>query len=264
MSGSGAGRPVAVTGAAQGIGAAVAERLAADGYPLVLIDRQAERLDEVAERVRGASGVEVSTRVCDLAVTDEVKALAETLLEVDGLVNVAGIGLMSQFAELSVEQWQKTFAINVTATFILSRRIGEAMAARGGGRIVNMASIAGKRGSANLADYCASKAAVISLTQSAAAALGPRGVTVNAVCPGLVWTPMWEETGRWVAANTAELAASGASNHDAFLATVQASTPLQQPTRVEDIAAAVRFLLSEDAAHITGQALNVDGGIEVH
>lgn len=257
-------RTIAVTGAAQGIGAAVAERIAASGDALVLIDRQADRLDEVAARLRAASGVEVSIRVADLADADEVVALAETLLEVDGLVNVAGIGLMSQFAELTLEQWQTTFAVNVTALFLLTRRIGEAMAARGAGRIVNMASIAGKRGSANLADYCASKAAVISLTQSAAAALGPRGVTVNAVCPGLVWTPMWEETGRWVAANTASLAASGASNHDAFLATVQASTPLQQPTRVEDIAAAVRFLLSDDASHITGQALNVDGGIEVH
>ena len=138
------------------------------------------------------------------------------------------------------------------------------MAGRGSGRIVNMASIAGKRGGANLADYCASKAAVIALTQSAAAALGPQGVTVNAVCPGLVWTPMWEATGSWVAANTPALAEAGASNHDAFMATVKASTPLQRPTGVDDIAAAVRFLLSADASLITGQAMNVDGGIEVH
>ncbi|MCS5724137.1 SDR family oxidoreductase [Herbiconiux sp. CPCC 203407] len=254
---------IAVTGAAQGIGEAVANRLAAEGLDLVLVDRQAERLGEVADRLR-STGVEVATRVADLSVAAEVHDLTASLTHVDGLVNVAGIGLMSTFEELELSQWERTFAINVTATFILCQGVGAAMAARGAGRIVNMASIAGKRGSATLADYCASKAAVISLTQSVAAALGPNGVTVNAVCPGLVWTPMWEATGSWVAANTPALAEAGASNHDAFLATVKASTPLQKPTRVEDIAAAVNFLLSDDASLITGQAVNVDGGIEVH
>lgn len=256
-------RTIAVTGAAQGIGEAVAHRLAADGENLVLVDRQAERLDEVAAKLR-ITGVDVQTRICDLSVASEVYDLADSLQAVDGLVNVAGVGLMSQFDELELAQWEKTFAINVTATFILCQKVGSTMAKRNSGRIVNMASIAGKRGSATLADYCASKAAVIALTQSAAAALGPEGVTVNAVCPGLVWTPMWEATGSWVAANTPALAEAGASNHDAFMATVKASTPLQRPTGVEDIAAAVRFLLSSDASLITGQAINVDGGIEVH
>lgn len=257
------GRTIAVTGAAQGIGAAVAGRLAADGENLVLIDRQPDRLDDVAGRLR-AVGISVGTRVCDLSVTDDVIDLAGTLTGVDGLVNVAGVGLMSHFAQLELAQWERTFAINLTAVFLLCQKVGQAMAARGQGRIVNMASIAGKRGSETLADYGASKAAVISLTQSAAAAFGPSGVTVNAVCPGLVWTPMWEATGAWIAGNDPSLRAAGASNHDAFMATVRAQTPLQRPTRVEDIAAAVSFFLSEDAELITGQALNVDGGIEVH
>lgn len=257
------GRLIAVTGAAQGIGKAVATRLAADGENLVLVDRRADLLEETAAEV-GSTGVRVRARVCDLAVADDVRALAEELHDVDGLVNVAGIGIMSQFAELDLDQWERTFAVNVTAPFLLCQSIGSAMAVRGSGRIVNMASIAGKRGGENLADYCASKAAVISLTQSAAAALGPRGVTVNAVCPGLVWTPMWEATGAWIAANNPALADAGATNHDAFMATVEASTPLRRPTRVEDIAATVSFLLSADAELITGQAINVDGGIEVH
>jgi meso-butanediol dehydrogenase/(S,S)-butanediol dehydrogenase/diacetyl reductase len=256
-------RTIAVTGAAQGIGQAVANRLAADGENLILIDRQASLLDDVAARLR-SGGVSVETRVCDLSVSAEVMALADSLQMVDGLVNVAGIGLMSQFTELGLEQWEKTFAINVTATFLLSQQVGSAMASRGKGSIVNMASIAGKRGSSNLADYCASKAAVISLTQSAAAAFGPQGITVNAVCPGLVWTPMWEATGSWLAAHTPGMADIGASNHDAFMAAVVSTTPLQRPTRVEDVAAVVHFLLSSDASLITGQALNVDGGIEVH
>jgi NAD(P)-dependent dehydrogenase (short-subunit alcohol dehydrogenase family) len=259
------GRRAVVTGSAQGIGKAVATRLAADGENLVLVDRLQDRLDSTADELR-ASGVRVETVVCDLSDVDAVRALGGTLEQepVDVLVNVAGIGIMSQFAELDVDQWDLTFDINVRAPFLLCQRIGGAMAARGRGRIVNMASISGKRGGENLADYSASKAAVISLTQSAAAAFGPAGVTVNAVCPGLVWTPMWEATGAWIAANNPAFTESGASNHDAFMAAVMAGTPLQRPTRVEDIAAAVSFLVSEDAELITGQALNVDGGIEVH
>lgn len=259
------GRRVVVTGAAQGIGRAVADRLAADGERLVLVDRLADRLDETAREL-ASGGADVELFVCDLAEPDAVRALAADLERepVDALVNVAGIGIMSQFDDLSLDQWERTFAINVTAPFLLCQAIGAAMAQRGRGRIVNMASIAGKRGGENLADYCASKAAVISLTQSAASALGAHGITVNAVCPGLVWTPMWEATGAWIASHTPAMVESHASGHDAFLSTVAASTPLQRPTRVEDIAAAVRFLLSDDAELITGQALNVDGGIEVH
>lgn len=258
------GRRVVVTGAAQGIGKAVALRIAADGDNLVLVDRLPEGLEETAAEVR-AAGAGVETFVCDLSSAEAVRALADDLerAPVDALVNVAGIGIMSQFAELPLEQWERTFAINVRAPFLLAQRIGAAMASRGGGRIVNMASIAGKRGGENLADYCASKAAVISLTQSTAAALGRHGVTVNAVCPGLVWTPMWEATGSWIASHTQAMVDAGASGYDAFMATVEATTPLKRPTRVEDIAAAVSFLLSEDAQLITGQAINVDGGIEV-
>lgn len=259
------GRRAVVTGSAQGIGRAVAERLAADGERLVLVDRRADELEATAAELR-ASGAEVETIVCDLSDAQNVLDLAMKLERepVEVLVNVAGIGLMSQFSDLSLEQWNRTFAINLVAPFLLCQKVGGAMAARGSGRIVNMASIAGKRGGENLADYCASKAAIISLTQSVASAFGPSGVTANAVCPGLVWTPMWQETGSWLAKNVPAFSEQGVSNHDAFLATVRASTPLQKPTRVEDIAAAVSFLVSEDAVLITGQALNVDGGIEVH
>jgi NAD(P)-dependent dehydrogenase (short-subunit alcohol dehydrogenase family) len=259
------GRRTVVTGAAQGIGKAVAERLAADGERLVLVDLNAERLEETAAELR-AGGTDVETVQCDLSDSANVLELIDKLEEspVEVLVNVAGIGIMSQFRELSLDQWNRTFDINLVAPFLLCQKIGGAMADRGAGRIVNMASIAGKRGGENLADYCASKAAVITLTQSVASAYGPFGVTVNAVCPGLVWTPMWEQTGSWLAANAPGFKEAGMSNHDAFMASVKASTPLQRPTRVEDIAAAVSFLVSSDAELITGQALNVDGGIEVH
>ncbi|WP_170323519.1 SDR family NAD(P)-dependent oxidoreductase [Cryptosporangium phraense] len=258
---------ILVTGAAQGIGKAVTLRLAADGEDLVLFDRNEEGLASTVKEATDAGAGSVQTYVVDVREHDRLRELAERLdgeEPFDGLVNVAGVGLMSKFPELSLEQWQWTFDINVAAPFVLSQAIGVRMAARGRGRIVVMASIAGKGGSAELADYCASKAAAISLTQSLARALGPSGVTANAVCPGLVWTPMWEATGSWLAANQPAFASAGMSNHEAFLATVKASTPLQRPTRPEDIAATVRFLLSDDAELITGQAINVDGGIEVH
>ena len=259
------GRRAVVTGSAQGIGKAVASRLADDGERLVLVDLKADKLEETADEHR-SRGADVETVQCDLSKSDGVLALAEQLEEspVDILVNVAGIGIMSEFRELSLEQWNRTFDINLVAMFLLCQKIGGAMADRGAGRIVNMASIAGKRGGENLADYCASKAATITLTQSVASAYGKFGVTANAVCPGLVWTPMWEATGAWLANNAPGFAGSGMSNHDAFMASVKATTPLQRPTRVEDIASAVSFLVSPDAELITGQALNVDGGIEVH
>jgi NAD(P)-dependent dehydrogenase (short-subunit alcohol dehydrogenase family) len=261
------GRRIVLTGAAQGIGRAVALRLAADGERLVLLDRNGEGTAETAGLIREAGGSPPAVHVVDLTEFEQLGALATGLDDeepVDALVNVAGIGLMSRFAELSLAQWERTFAVNVTAPFVLSQALGRRMADRGGGRIVVMASIAGKGGSAELADYCASKAAVISLTQSMARAFGPHAVTVNAVCPGLVWTPMWNETATWLVSNSPQFAEAEMAPHDAFLASVRAMTPLQRPTRVEDVAGAVSFLLSPDAELITGQALNVDGGIEIH
>lgn len=137
------------------------------------------------------------------------------------------------------------------------------MASAGAGRIVNIASIAGRVGAANAADYCASKAGVISLTQSAALALGPSGITVNAVCPGLVWTPMWRETASWLGRNDATLRDSELTPEQVYDAAVKASTPLGAPTTVEDVATAVAWLLSADARMVTGQCLNVDGGIRM-
>lgn len=261
------GKHILVTGAAQGIGRAVACRLAADGAQLTLLDRRADGLEGTAKLIADDGAASPHCAVIDL--TDTAAAVAavgavDDASPLAGLVNVAGVGLCAQFFDLSLEQWRRTLDVNLTATFVLCQEAGRRMAGRGAGRIVNMASIAGKTGSEILADYCASKAGVISLTQSAARALGPSGVTVNAVCPGLVWTPMWRETATWMARANPQFAEAHLTPEQVYETSVQAMTPLRRPTRVEDIAAMVAFLLSDDAQLITGQAVNVDGGIEVH
>jgi NAD(P)-dependent dehydrogenase (short-subunit alcohol dehydrogenase family) len=129
------------------------------------------------------------------------------------------------------------------------------------GKIVNIASIAGRKGNAVLTPYCASKAAVISLTQSLAAALGPDNINVNAVCPGLLWTDMWRKLEGLIRNDTASEVVDQRAAFDAFL---QQNCPLRREHTPEDVACAVRFLVSDGARNITGQALNVDGGIEMN
>ncbi|MHB1592925.1 MAG: SDR family NAD(P)-dependent oxidoreductase [Streptosporangiaceae bacterium] len=261
------GRHILVTGAAQGIGRAVASRLAADGAQLTLLDRSGDGLAGTAKLIADLGGQLPrceQTDVTDTAAVAVLVASADDARPLDGLVNVAGVGLCAQFLDLDLEQWRRTLDVNLTATFVFCREVGRRMAKRGTGRIVNMASISGKTGSEILADYCASKAGVISLTQSASRALGPHGVTVNAICPGLVWTPMWHETASWMAKNNPQFAGSGLTPEQVYEVSVEAMTPLRKPTTVSDIAATVAFLLSDDARLITGQAINVDGGIEVH
>jgi meso-butanediol dehydrogenase/(S,S)-butanediol dehydrogenase/diacetyl reductase len=258
-----AGRTILVTGAARGIGRVIAIRLAAEGARLALLDRDAGRMAETL----AAIGDVTLVKAYEIDVTSELELRAlitdiDTETPLFGLVNVAGVGTLDPFLDLTSAQWRHTFDVNVTAAFVLCQEVGGRLAARGCGAIVSIASIAGKTGSAECADYCASKAALISLTQSASKALGPQGIRVNAVCPGLVWTPMWERTAAWISKNSAAMGEM--SGEEVFAAMVVSLTPLQRATTPEDIAATVAFLISDDGAQISGQAINVDGGIEVH
>lgn len=241
-----AGRKVVVTGAARGIGAAIAARFAAEGARLALLDREGDRCAETAAAL-GATSHAVD--LADAAATREVMGAAiHDLGGVDVLVNNAGILHMAPLLEISVDDWDRTFAVNVRSMLITTQVAAAAMIAAGtGGAVVNMASMGGKVGSPNQAHYAASKSAVISLTRVAAMELGPHDIRVNCVCPGYVLTEMGAAT------RTPEMVAKWSS-----------MSPLGRCADADDVAAMALFLASDEARYCTGQAMNVTGGMVMH
>jgi meso-butanediol dehydrogenase/(S,S)-butanediol dehydrogenase/diacetyl reductase len=201
----------------------------------------------------------------DVSDADSVShGVAETLGalgHIDALVNNAGVVQDRMGLEASEADFDRCYEVNLKGIWKCSTALVPHFRERGGGRIVNIASIAGRRGVDALAPYAASKAAAISLTQSLAMALGPENVNVNAVCPGLLWTPMWEKLeGMFRRDASPEVVGQRA----AFDAYIQNNCPLRREQTPEDVGFAVAFLVSDQARNITGQALNVDGGIQMH
>lgn len=231
-----------MTGAARGIGRAIAARLVRDGAPVVLLDRDPAVRDTAQEL--GATG----WLVADVADPDEIhRAIADALDVLGGLwvlVNNAGIFDKTPLLELTPQRWDELMAVNARSVLLTTQSVAPAMIAAGGGRIVNLASMAAKAGTPGEAAYAASKAAVMALTRIAAAELGPHGVTVNCVCPGYVLTEMGADT------RTPEQVAEWA-----------AQSPLGRCATPDDVAGVVAHLVSDDAAYQTGQAVNVSGGM---
>jgi NAD(P)-dependent dehydrogenase (short-subunit alcohol dehydrogenase family) len=254
-----AGRTALVTGGARGLGRAIALRLATEGAAVVVVDQEGAGAEATAEAIRGAGG-QAHARVFDLAETAGLPGLVDEAVAWRGglhvLVNNAGIMQTKAFLDLTLEDWERMLRVNQTAVFVLTQAAGRHMAGRGDGAIVNVASVAGRGGRPLAAHYAATKAAVISLTRSAALALAPRGVRANAVCPGVVPTAMWEAIDR----DRARLLGLPAGE---AMRQVLATVPLGRAARVEEVAEVVAFLASERAAYVTGQALNVCGGLEL-
>lgn len=233
--------PVAVvTGAAQGIGRAVAETLAREGFQLVLCDLRSP--DETLEAVGGDARVVVG----DVSSDAYVASLVAEAGEVDVLVNNAGISSIVPAESLAPDVWRRVLDVNLTGPFLLSQALGRGMLARGSGSIVNVASIAGLRGVSDRAAYNASKHGLVGLTRTLAAEWGGRGVRVNAVCPGWVKTEM----------DVADQAAGGYEDSD-----IVAQVPMGRFASASDIASAVAFLADPSrSGFINGVALPVDGG----
>jgi acetoin reductase-like protein len=251
------GKVAIVTGGAQGIGRASALRFASEGASVVVADLQGDGANAVADEITGNGGkafgiaVDVRDRARAQAVVD---ATVERFGGVDILMNNAGVIRITPFLEIDEAEWDLLFDVNCKGMLWLSQAAARQMIAQGrGGKIVNVASQAGRRGEALVLTYCASKAAVISMTQSMALALAPHRINVNAIAPGIVDTPLWESNDR----RFAELLGMEIGEPKrTFVATI----PLGRIEQPEDVAGMAAFLASSDADYITQQCYNVDGG----
>jgi 3-oxoacyl-[acyl-carrier protein] reductase len=240
------GRIAVVTGAAQGIGRAIAESLAAAGADIVVADLDPGRSQETVAAVEklGRKALSVKVNVAD---SNETKSLVEQVIKawgkIDILVNNAGITRDGLLLRMKDEDWNLVMQVNLNGTFNCTKAVLQPMTKQRYGRIVNIASIVGVMGNAGQANYAASKAAVIGFTKTVGREYASRNVTVNAVAPGFIDTAMTHGLPPEVKD------------------TLQKQIPLGRLGRPEDIAAAVRFLASEDAAYITGHVLHVNGGM---
>lgn len=242
-----------VTGAGSGIGAAIARTLASRGHLVVVSDVDGLRAERTAAEIGGhARSLDVTDAP---AVTATARSVAEDHGSLDVWVSNAGVSAMRPFLEVPAEQVERTLAVNLQAVFTCGQAAARVMVAAGTpGRIVNVASMAGKQGRVPyLADYVASKFGVVGLTQAMAYELAPHEITVNAVCPGYVATPMQERELEW------EASLRG-TTPEAVRELWIADTPLGRLEEPEDVARAVAFLVSGDAGFITGEALAVNGG----
>ncbi|MDX1396272.1 MAG: 3-oxoacyl-ACP reductase family protein [Gemmatimonadota bacterium] len=250
------GKGAVVTGGGRGIGAAVARSLAEAGARVVVAARSSGEIEAVATALR-SGGVDAWAVPVDVSEPDSIAGLFERAREhlgtVDILVNNAGIALASPAVRLSLADWNRLIAVNATGTFLCTQAVLGPMIDRGWGRIVNVASIAGLKGAAYISGYSASKHAVIGLTRSVAVEVARAGVTVNAVCPGYVDTPMTEAS----IANIVEK--TGMTRQDALGALLD-TTPQRRLITSGEVAAAVMFLLGEEARGINGQSIVIDGG----
>ena len=267
------GKIAIVTGAGQGIGRGVAKRLAQEGAHVVIAEYNRENAEDAAKEI-SALGVEALAYPIDLGDVDQIPKMITDVVahfgRIDILINNAGINKTQFMLDVKPEDWDRVQRINQKGLFFCLQAVARQMidqvpedvkqagkSAQSFGKIVNFSSVAGRSGRPYAADYSASKWAVISITQSAALAFAPYNINVNAVCPGLVPTPMWTDIDRVQAERFG-------MNQGQWMQKSIDAIPLKRAATPEDLAAAVSFLCSTDANYITGQTLNVDGGIEMN
>lgn len=237
-----------ITGASQGIGETLARMLARDGALTVLLDIQQDKLESVVRSIRSEGG-RAASYALDVGDSGQVSEVIEAILaehgRIDHLVNNAGITRDNLMMRMKQEEWDSVLRVNLTGVFHLCKSVIRAMMNRRSGRIVNLASVSGVMGNVGQANYSASKAGVIGLTKTLARESASRGITVNAVAPGYIATPMTEKLSDSIKSQYLNL------------------IPLKRFGTPEDVAQAVRFLLSDAASYITGEVIHVNGGMRM-
>jgi 3-oxoacyl-[acyl-carrier protein] reductase len=241
------GRVALITGGAAGMGRDTAMAFAREGGSVALLDNRQERVEQVAEIVRGEGGkaFAVTADVRDAAqVNAAVAAALDHFGQIDVLLNNAGTTIPGDAVEVSEEDWDVVVDVNLKGTYLVSKAVLSGMVARGRGSVINVGSVSGMRGDHRAAAYNAAKAGVINLTRSMALDFGPRGIRVNCICPGAIGTPvimrrMTEES----------------------LAAISKNTPLGRIGMGPEVAAVTLFLASDESAYVNGAIIPVDGGL---
>ena len=257
-------KSVFITGAGGGIGRGISLRLAGEGADIVVCDIDEGKVKEAVAQIE-KTGQKAIGLVCDVGKEEEIKKTIKSALEafgkIDILINNAGTGDTNKsFEEIDPALWDKVYSTNVKGPFFLSKLLAMDMIGKKiKGKIINIASTEGKTNRAGSIAYASSKSALIGLTQGLAIQLAPHEITVNAICPGLIDTPIWHKADKEMDLPLGSMVkmVADTSMEQRQLKILRIGTP-------DDIAAAVAFLASEDASYMTGQAINVCGGIEFH
>lgn len=238
-------RVAVITGASQGIGEAISVELAKEQAEVVLVDIQKEKLDEVAGKINSAGGVASTSRV-DVSSFEQVQEAVNAILKkkkIDFLINNAGITRDTLFMRMKEEEWDAVLLVNLKGVFNFSKAVIRHMIGNRFGRIVNVSSVVGLMGNVGQTNYSASKAGVVGLTKSLAREVALRGITVNAVAPGYIATDMTDALS------------------DSIKQTFREIIPMKRFGTPEEVAHAVKFLVSDEAAYITGQVISINGGM---
>ena len=236
-----------VTGAAQGIGRAIAQLLAQKGADIIISDINLEKAEETAREIETTLGRKTMAIKANVANLSDVEHMVQAILErfehIDILVNNAGIARDKLILRMTEEDWDAVLNVNLKGTFHCTKAVVRHMSKQRKGKIVNIASVVGEMGNAGQANYSASKAGVIGFTKTIAREFAQRGININAIAPGYIETPM------------TEVLPEKAKEE------LRRMIPMERLGQPEDVAEAVLFLVSEASSYITGQVLNVNGGI---